>query len=103
MTPTEAIRRRRKRTAVPGKRLTSLELAEVSCVDVPANAGARHLLFKNLAMVDDKPAEDAPPALSDPSDLRALIAERDAQLAHMAELLAAPSDGGEMPAVPIDP
>jgi hypothetical protein len=63
MTPDEAydFRHGRKRRR-PAHRLTDLQLSEVSCVDVPANAGARHLLFKNLAAVDTSPALPPLPA-----------------------------------------
>ncbi len=49
--------------AMPARKLTELSLAEVSCVDVPANQGARHLMFKNLAQVDPRPPA-GPSALS---------------------------------------
>lgn len=98
------------RTRRGAKRLTALELAEVSCVDVPANQGARALLFKNLAAVDGAPAGQAdgdgaggdPPASPAAAALaaelaatRAALAERDTQLAHLAERVAALTpDGG---------
>ena len=44
-TPAPLVRRRKAR------RLTQLDLGEVSVVDVPANTGARHVLFKNLAHI----------------------------------------------------
>jgi hypothetical protein len=78
--------RRRKRTAYAGAlhSLRNLELAEISCVDLGANEGAKALLFKNLARVDT--GEGAPLAASPPPILPADI---DKMVAHaMAKVTA---------------
>lgn len=58
-------------TAAPtqvARRLTQLSLGEVSCVDMPANPGARHLMFKGLANAAAIAKSDAaPPQGSDPA------------------------------------
>jgi len=96
MTPQEA--RRRKKRQKPDIRLTDIELAEVSLVDMPANPGARVMLFKNTSNIDAAGGGgDAPPAADHAARIAeleaalaerdALLAERDAQLAHLAERL----------------
>jgi hypothetical protein len=66
MTPDEAFDFRFGRKRRPVTRLRDIELSEVSCVDVPANSGARHLMFKN-AIADTSPAPlPVPQAVLDP-------------------------------------
>jgi uncharacterized coiled-coil protein SlyX len=103
--------KRRRRTAggpVP-RRLTALELGEVSLVDLPANAGSRHILAK---IAEGQPAEDAG---ADPDaeqaatieDLRRQIAEsqaahaeNQAALAVVTERLIAATSAAAAPAAP---
>lgn len=95
MPPSAPIARRRKAGA---RRLTDLTLGEVSCVDVPANQGARHVMFKNLAAIV---ASNGSPAMhkaatdetfaaltSRCADLQRRLAERDEELAAMADRIA---------------
>lgn len=67
---------RRRGTTAPGRaprRLTGLELAEVSLVDAPANVGARHLLAK----IDAPDGGDVDPA-AEMASLRERIATAEA-------------------------
>ncbi|MDO9713765.1 hypothetical protein [Paracraurococcus lichenis] len=72
----DAPRRRRKR------RLTDLELAEISVVDLPANTGARQVLFKNLAA----------PEVAMPLDPDALRRMAEAAVAKVAAQIQAHAD-----------
>lgn len=74
---TSESRRRRRAAAGPTpKRLTGLELHEVSVVDAPANVGSRHLLTKTDA--PDPGGDSAPNQGEEVAALRRRIAEAEA-------------------------
>lgn len=89
-TPAPLVRRRKAR------RLTQLDLGEVSCVDVPANTGARHVMFKNLASIQRRSSEmtkgDAEETqaamLARIAGLQRQLADKDQELAFMADRIA---------------
>jgi predicted secreted protein len=59
--------------------LTGIQLAEVSIVDVPANEGSRHLMYKNTAAIGDPPEEGADPgqdADADPGETEEIASLR---------------------------
>jgi hypothetical protein len=86
MTP-EAFVARHRKPASSAKRLTQLEVSEVSMVDMPANPGARHLFFKGLSEI-----AKTEPATMTPAAIEALAA---AEVAKTVAMIGARMDRAE--------